>query len=118
MARLGAFCFPGTGHINPITALARELERRGHKVILFGITDTEARIRSAGIEFHLIGEQDYPPGTLQRLDERLGRLNGLATFRFTVERVKTPLALSSPTAPKPPASPTSAPPPSPSPSDP
>src|SRR3954447_14190009 len=88
MARLGAFCFPGTGHINPITALARELERRGHKVNLFGNADTEARIRSAGIEFHLIGEQDYPPGTLQRLDERLGRLNGLATFRFTVERVK------------------------------
>ena len=23
MARLGAFCFPGTGHINPMTALAR-----------------------------------------------------------------------------------------------
>src|SRR5678815_1436799 len=78
MARLGAFCFPGTGHINPMTALARELERRGHKVILFGIPDTEARIRSAGIEFRLIGEQDYPQGTLQRLPP----------FRFAVQRVK------------------------------
>jgi UDP:flavonoid glycosyltransferase YjiC (YdhE family) len=88
MARLGAFCFPGTGHINPMTALAKELERRGHKVILFGIADTEARIRAAGIEFHLIGAQDYPPGTLQLLDQRLGPLRGLASFRFTVERVK------------------------------
>lgn len=88
MARLGAFCFPGTGHINPMTALARELERRGHKVVLFGIADTEARIRAAGIEFHLIGAQDYPPGTLQLLDQRLGTLRGLASFRFTVERVK------------------------------
>jgi glycosyltransferase, MGT family len=88
MARIGAFCFPGTGHINPMTALARELERRGHKVILFGIADTEARIRAAGIEFHLIGEQDYPSGTLQLLDQRLGTLRGLSSFRFTVERVK------------------------------
>ncbi len=88
MARLGAFCFPGTGHINPLTALSKELEQRGHKVIIFGIADTEARIRVAGIEFRLIGEQDYPPGTLQRLDQRLGELSGLATFRFTVDRVK------------------------------
>ena len=88
MARIGAFCFPGTGHINPMTALARRLEQRGHKVILFGIADTEARVRAASIEFHLIGQQDYPPGTLQRLDQRLGELSGLATFRFTVDRVK------------------------------
>lgn len=88
MARLGAFCFPGTGHLNPLTALARQLEQRGHKIIIFGIADTEARVRAAGIEFHLIGAQDYPPGTLQRLDQRLGELKGLATFRFTVERVK------------------------------
>jgi len=88
MARLGAFCFPGTGHINPMTALARRLELRGHKVVIFGIADTESRVKSAGIEFHLIGEQDYPPGTLQKLDEHLAKLKGLETFRFTVERVK------------------------------
>jgi zeaxanthin glucosyltransferase len=88
MARLGAFCFPGTGHINPMAALARRLQQRGHKVVIFGIADTEARVRSAGIDFQLIGASDYPLGTLQKLDQRLGELNGLATFRFTVERVK------------------------------
>lgn len=88
MARLGAFCFPGTGHINPMTALARALERRGHHVIIFGIADIEARVRAAGIEFCRIGESDYPPGALRALDERLGQLKGLATFRFTVERVQ------------------------------
>ena len=88
MARLGAFCFPGTGHINPMTALARALKQRGHDVVIFGIADTEARVRAAGMEFSLIGEQDYPPGTLRTLDEQLGRLKGLATFRFTVDRVK------------------------------
>jgi UDP:flavonoid glycosyltransferase YjiC (YdhE family) len=88
MARIGVFCFPGTGHINPLTALARTLERRGHSVVIFGIADTEARIRAAGIEFMQVGASDYPLGTLRRLDEHLGTLKGLATFKFTVQRVR------------------------------
>lgn len=88
MARLGAFCFPGTGHINPMTALARTLQGRGHQVVIYGIADCEARVRAAGVEFCQVGAQDYPLGTLRKLDERLGELKGLATFRFTVERVK------------------------------
>jgi UDP:flavonoid glycosyltransferase YjiC (YdhE family) len=88
MARLGAFCFPGTGHINPMTALARRLEQRGHEVVIFGIADTEAGVRAAGIEFHRLGESDYPLGTLRALDERLGELKGLNIFRFTVTRMR------------------------------
>jgi zeaxanthin glucosyltransferase len=88
MARLGAFCFPGTGHINPMTALARALQRRGHEVVIYGIADCEARVRAAGVEFYRVGEQDYPLGTLRKLDEHLGELKGLATFKFTVERVR------------------------------
>ena len=88
MARLGAFCFPGTGHINPMTALARRLQQRGHTVVIFGIADVESRVRAAGVEFSLIGQSDYPPGTLQKLDQRLSELKGLATFKFTVDRVK------------------------------
>lgn len=88
MARLGAFCYPGTGHLNPMTALAHSLQLRGHEPVIFGIADTEARVRATGIEFHQIGAEDYPSGTLQKLDERMAQLKGLATFRFTVERVR------------------------------
>ncbi len=88
MARFGAFCFPATGHLNPMTALARSLEMKGHEVILFGIADTEARVRAAGIKFHRIGGEEYPIGTLGKLDERLARLKGLAALRFTLERVR------------------------------
>jgi hypothetical protein len=31
-ARIGVFCFPVNGRINPITALARRLQQRGHTV--------------------------------------------------------------------------------------
>ncbi len=89
MARIGAFCFPATGHLNPMTALARSLEMRGHEVILFGIPDTEARVRAAGIGFHRIGSDDFPIGTLKNLDARMARLKGLAALRFTLERVRS-----------------------------
>ena len=88
MARLGAFCFPATGHLNPMTALARSLEMRGHEVVVFGIADTEARVRAAGIKFHRIGAKEYPRGSLRKLDERMARLNGLGALRFTLERVR------------------------------
>ena len=88
MARFGIFCFPATGHLNPMTALARRLQLRGHTVVIFGIADTEERVRAAGIEFHAIGLEDYPPGTLRNLDEHLALLNGYAAFRFTLERVR------------------------------
>jgi UDP:flavonoid glycosyltransferase YjiC (YdhE family) len=88
MARLGAFCFPGTGHLTPMTALAHSLQLRGHEVVIFGIADTEARVRSAGIEFCRIGMADYPLGTLQKLDDHLAQLRGFAALRFTLERVR------------------------------
>jgi zeaxanthin glucosyltransferase len=88
MARLGAFCFPGTGHLNPMTALARSLQMRGHEVVIFGIADTEASVRAMGVEFCRIGMEDYPAGKLQELDDHLARLRGLAALRFTFERVR------------------------------
>src|SRR5579863_9222186 len=87
MARLGAFCFPGTGHLNPLTALARRLQQRGHTVIIFGVADVESRVRSAGVDFCLIGQSDYPPGTLHKLDHQLGEMTRWQVIRFTMERI-------------------------------
>jgi MGT family glycosyltransferase len=71
-----------------MTALARRLQQRGHTVVIFGIADSEAQIRAAGIEFSLIGESDYPPGTLEKLDRHMSELKGLEVFRFTLERIR------------------------------
>jgi zeaxanthin glucosyltransferase len=71
-----------------MSALARSLQQRGHQVVIFGIADAEARVRAAGVEFHRIGAKDYPSGTVQRLDEHMARLTGLASLRFTLERVR------------------------------
>ena len=88
MAKFGAFCFAGTGHLNPMIVLAHALRARGHEVVVFGIADTEGSVRAAGLDFHRIGAEDYPPGTLKKLDEQLARLSGIRAFHFTLQRVR------------------------------
>ncbi|HYZ74561.1 MAG TPA: glycosyltransferase, partial [Chthoniobacterales bacterium] len=77
MSHIGVLTFPGTGHLNPITALGRRLRQRGHEVTVFQIVDVEPIIREAGLNFVQIGQREFPKGTLLRLDRRLGRLSGL-----------------------------------------
>jgi glycine/D-amino acid oxidase-like deaminating enzyme len=49
MARIGAFCLPGTGHVNPTTALARPVQQRGHTVVIDGIAGIEAPVKAADV---------------------------------------------------------------------
>jgi len=35
----------------------------------------------------LIGQSDYPLGTLQKLDQQLGEMTGIAALRFTMQRI-------------------------------
>jgi MGT family glycosyltransferase len=71
-----------------MTALAHSLQKRGHQVVMFGVADTEDRVRAAGIEFCKIGDQDFPRGTLLKLDRRMAQLKGLAALRFTLQRIR------------------------------
>jgi UDP:flavonoid glycosyltransferase YjiC (YdhE family) len=87
MSHLGAICFPGTGHLNPMLSLARALQSRGHRVTIFQIADVKAAVEAAGVGFVQIGAKDYPLGKLRELDQALSRLRGLAALRFTLRRL-------------------------------
>jgi zeaxanthin glucosyltransferase len=93
MCHLGVLSFPGTGHLNPLTALGRRLQQRGHDVTVFQIVDVESIIRAAGLNFHQIGQSDFPAGTLEHLDRRLGSLSGIAAMRYTAERIRANSAM-------------------------
>ncbi len=45
--KVGFVSLPFTGHLNPMVALARKVQTRGHKVIFIGIPDIEPTIRAA-----------------------------------------------------------------------
>jgi MGT family glycosyltransferase len=87
MSHFGFLSYPAPGHLYPLTALARRLQQRGHKVTYFQVADVEPFIRAAGLPYHQIGVADQPPGTLRQIVEPLGQLKGIAGLRYTVEEM-------------------------------
>jgi zeaxanthin glucosyltransferase len=51
----GVLSFTGTGHLNPLIALAQQLKDRGHKVTFFEKPKIENRVLQAGLEFFPVG---------------------------------------------------------------
>lgn len=80
----GILAPPAGGHLNTILPLGCELKRRGHQVTVFGIPDTQSRILAAGLEHWPVSAEDAPPGHLAKSLETLGRLEGLAALRYTI----------------------------------
>jgi MGT family glycosyltransferase len=87
MSHFGFLSYPAPGHLYPLTALARRLQQRGHRVTYFQVADAEPFVRAAGLEFRQIGATDHPAGTMRQLVEPLGRLKGIAGLRYTVEEL-------------------------------
>jgi len=83
MTHFGILCPPGTGHLNTLTPLGQELQRRGHAVTLFGVPDTRSRARAAGFDYWPIGEAEFPLGSVAASLQRLGALEGLAALLYT-----------------------------------
>lgn len=77
-----------TGPLNTMLPLGQELQRRGHRVTLFGTVDTQSKVLAAGIEFQLIGEKDFPAGSSAEALTKLGLLRGLAALRYTIDLLK------------------------------
>lgn len=84
MTHFGLICPATAGHLNPMTTLGWELQRRGHQVTLFGILDAQSAARSAGLGFRAIGESDFPLGAMAQIFDQQGKLSGLKAVRYTV----------------------------------
>ncbi len=88
MTHFGIFCPGALGHLNPMCNLGRELLRRGHSVTLFGVPDIRAKVTSAGIAFSEIGAREFPPGSLEAIYQKLGKMDGLAGLKFSIDFFK------------------------------
>jgi zeaxanthin glucosyltransferase len=84
MTHFGIICPALTGHLNPMTTLGHELQRRGHRVTLFGILDARSKTLAAGLEFWAIGEAEFPIGASAAANTKLGELTGLNAFKQIV----------------------------------
>jgi zeaxanthin glucosyltransferase len=88
MTHFGIICPASTGHLNPMTTLGYELQRRGHRVTVVGILDAEKKANSAGLDFKAFAESENPYGTMAQLFDELGKLSGLAALRYTIDVIQ------------------------------
>ena len=84
MTHFGLICPSSAGHLNPILPLGQELKRRGHRVTLLGILDSQTKTLAAGLEFRAIGESEFPQGATKDLFTQLGKVSGLKALQYTL----------------------------------
>ncbi|QMS90816.1 glycosyltransferase [Nostoc edaphicum CCNP1411] len=88
MTHFGLICPATTGHLNTMLPLGKELQKRGHRVTLFGILDAKSKTLAAELEFQAVGEFEFPTGAIAESITQLGKLSGLAALQYTVNFLK------------------------------
>jgi len=81
--KLGFVSMPLSGHLNPMTALGRWVQSRGHEAVFLGVPDIEPFVRAAGLRFVPLGEKEFPAGSVDKLWSRVARRQGLDVVRYT-----------------------------------
>src|SRR5262245_54841292 len=75
---------PVPGHLNPMTALARAYQARGHSVVFLSLPDVAPFVHAAQLPFVPCAEDAYPQGSLGTYLERLSRLSGADALSYTI----------------------------------
>jgi MGT family glycosyltransferase len=78
---------PLTGHLNPMAALARKLQSRGHEVVFIGVPDIERVVRAADLDFAPFCENEFPPGSVAKNYGGVANLHGLDVARYTAREL-------------------------------
>lgn len=89
--KIGFVGLPLTGHLNPMTALARNFKARGHDAILFGVPDAEPAARAAGLRFTVYGEREFPCGSIEQLWRPVAKLRGDDVVRYSLANMSPAL---------------------------
>ena len=82
---------PLAGHLDPMRALAGELESRGHKLTLVGPPGMDGAIE--GVDFHALEDAEYPAGRLSEFLTFLPSVRGLRGIRRVIDEVAALSAL-------------------------
>jgi zeaxanthin glucosyltransferase len=85
--KVGFVSMPVTGHLNPMTALARKLQSRGNEVIFIGVPDIEPIIRAAKLNFVPFCETEYPVGSVAKRWGGLAKLHGLDVAEYAAREL-------------------------------
>jgi zeaxanthin glucosyltransferase len=81
--RIGFLSLPLSGHLNPMTALARKLQSRGNDVVFISVPDAEPVLRAANLKFVSFCEKEYPIGSIAQEWSSVAKLHGEEVLRHS-----------------------------------
>ncbi len=85
--RVAFLSLPVPGHLNPMTALARKYQGRGHAVVFLSVPDAAPFVHAAQVPFVPCAEDAYPQGSLGTYLQQLSRLSGAEALSYTVNEM-------------------------------
>ena len=81
--KIGFLNLPLSGHLNPMTTLARKLQARGNDVVSISVPDAEPVLRAANLKFVPFCEQEYPAGSIAQAWSSVAKLHGEEVLRHS-----------------------------------
>jgi zeaxanthin glucosyltransferase len=81
--KIGFLSLPLSGHLNPMTTLARKLQARGNDVVFISVPDAEPVLRAANLKFVPFCEQEYPAGSIAQEWSSVAKLHGEEVLRHS-----------------------------------
>ena len=85
--KIGFIGLPSPGHLNPMSALARQLQSRNHDVVMFSLPVGESLARAAYLPFIPFGEKEFPIEHSSGVVGTVSRLKGEEGLQFTVNAI-------------------------------
>lgn len=81
--KIGLHCPEVPGHLNPMTTLGSELQRRGHEVTFLGCQMAESIVQRSGLPFYALGPEDELTERLESAFKALGKTSGIQGMMMT-----------------------------------
>ena len=85
--KIGFLSLPVSGHLNPMTTLARKLQARGNDVVFISVPDAEPVLRAANLKFVPFCEQEYPAGSIAQEWSSVAKLHGEEVLRHSAREL-------------------------------
>ena len=85
--KIGFLSLPVSGHLNPMTTLARKLQARGNDVVFISVPDAEPVLRAANLKFVPFCEKEYPPGSIAQEWSSVAKLHGEEVLRHSAREL-------------------------------
>jgi hypothetical protein len=85
--KIAFLSMPLAGHLNPMTALARRLQSRGHEIAFIGVPDVEFFALAAVPNFVPFCEKEYPAGSTSRAWGEAAKRHGLDVVLHTTQHL-------------------------------